>query len=147
MRIRIRFRNECNRYRNESAIEVFRSNLKAKIPVPDRKTLHAKIRQLTLENDFFRRYAHQGEVIERKVMIGPIHKLSSVRQCRSLDAVRSTACYLPVPLSAEELALMRRIDELHLNHPFKQTADQKQSTRLILYAPDLTVAHRITPPC
>ena len=51
-------------------------------------------------------------------MINRTHALSLVKQCRLLDVARSTAYYRPVPLSAEELALMRRIDELHLNHPF-----------------------------
>ena len=51
-------------------------------------------------------------------MIDRAHKLSLVRQCQLLDVARSTVYYQPVPLSAEELALMRRIDELHLNHPF-----------------------------
>jgi putative transposase len=31
---------------------------------------------------------------------------------------RSSAYYTPSPVSAEDLALMRRIDELHLEHPF-----------------------------
>lgn len=51
-------------------------------------------------------------------MIDRAHKLSLVRQCQLLDVARSTAYYRPVSPSAEELALMRRIDELHLNHPF-----------------------------
>ena len=51
-------------------------------------------------------------------MINRTHALSLVKQCRLLDVARSTAYYRPVPLSSEELALMRRIDELHLNYPF-----------------------------
>ncbi len=38
----------------ESAINVFGNNSKAKAAGPDLKILHAKIGQLTLENDFLR---------------------------------------------------------------------------------------------
>ena len=40
------------------------------------------------------------------------------RQCRILPLARSTAYYAPAPISAEELARMRRIDEPHLEHSF-----------------------------
>jgi putative transposase len=40
------------------------------------------------------------------------------RQCELLRVCRSGLYYEPTPTSPEELALMRRIDELHLNHPF-----------------------------
>src|SRR3990172_1460744 len=51
-------------------------------------------------------------------MITPTHALSIVRQCQLLAPSRSTGYYQPTPVSAAELALMRRIDELHLAHPF-----------------------------
>ena len=51
-------------------------------------------------------------------MIDRTHKLSVMRQCQLLGLSRSTAYYQPMPVSATELVLMRRIDELHLNHPF-----------------------------
>jgi putative transposase len=41
-----------------------------------------------------------------------------VRQCQLLKLARSTAYYQPTPVSETALALMRRIDELHLAHPF-----------------------------
>ena len=44
--------------------------------------------------------------------------LSIVAQCQLLKVARSTLYYRPVPIGAEELALMRRIDELHLAYPF-----------------------------
>ena len=50
-------------------------------------------------------------------MIDPTHELSIVRQAQLLDLSRSSAYYLPSRAEAE-LALMRRIDELHLEHPF-----------------------------
>jgi putative transposase len=51
-------------------------------------------------------------------MINRTHALPVVRQCQLLGLSRSTAYYQPTPVSATELALMRRIDELHLAHPF-----------------------------
>ncbi|MBK9111349.1 MAG: IS3 family transposase [Nitrospira sp.] len=85
---------------------------------PDLKTLHAKIGQLALENGFFSRGAHQGGLAERKAMIDRTHQLPVRRQCQLLKLARSTAYYHPTPVSETALALMRRIDELHLAHPF-----------------------------
>jgi putative transposase len=45
-------------------------------------------------------------------------ELSVRRQCELLRVSRSGLYYEPEPTSPEELALMRRIDELHLKHPF-----------------------------
>ena len=51
-------------------------------------------------------------------MIDRTHALPVVRQCQILGVSRSTAYYQPTPVSAADLGLMRRIDELHLAHPF-----------------------------
>ena len=51
-------------------------------------------------------------------MINREHELPVVRQCALLGLARSGIYYQPRPVSAEDLALMRRIDELHLEHPF-----------------------------
>mgnify|MGYP001201320827 FL=1 len=51
-------------------------------------------------------------------MIDRTHNLSIVRQCEILELARSTAYYTPKPVSPEDLALMRRMDELHLEYPF-----------------------------
>ncbi len=51
-------------------------------------------------------------------MIEHTHKLPIVRQCQLLGLSRSTAYYQPRPVSDTALALMRRIDELHLQYPF-----------------------------
>ena len=51
-------------------------------------------------------------------MIDRTHDLPIVRQCEILRLARSTAYYTPEPTSPADLALMRRIDELHLEHPF-----------------------------
>jgi putative transposase len=39
-------------------------------------------------------------------------------QCRLLKVARSTLYYRPVPMSVDDLAVMRRMDELHLAWPF-----------------------------
>ncbi|MBA4142990.1 MAG: IS3 family transposase [Nitrosospira sp.] len=46
------------------------------------------------------------------------HKLPVARQCQILGLARSTAYYQRRSVSAAGLARMRRIDELHLEHPF-----------------------------
>jgi putative transposase len=51
-------------------------------------------------------------------MIDRTHDLPVVRQCELLEVARSTAYYTPAPTSPADLALMRRIDELHLEYPF-----------------------------
>ena len=44
--------------------------------------------------------------------------MTIMRQCELLDLCRSSLYYRPPPVSAADLALMRRMDELHLNYPF-----------------------------
>jgi transposase len=56
----------------------------------DSKSLHAKIEQLMLENDFFRRRAQQGE-----------HKLPIKRQAEALLISRGTAYYKPRQVSGK----------------------------------------------
>ena len=51
-------------------------------------------------------------------MIDRNHALSITRQAELLDISRGTVYYLPKPVSEADLALMRRLDELHLEHPF-----------------------------
>jgi putative transposase len=51
-------------------------------------------------------------------MIDRTHDLPVVRQCEILELARSTAYYTPKPTSPEDLSLMRRMDELHLDCPF-----------------------------
>jgi len=51
-------------------------------------------------------------------MIDRKHKLSLMRQAALLGISRGSVYYEPVPVSATDLALMRRIDELHLQFPF-----------------------------
>ena len=51
-------------------------------------------------------------------MIDGGHDLPIMRQAQLLELSRSAVYYRPQPSSAADLALMRRIDELHLEHPF-----------------------------
>jgi putative transposase len=51
-------------------------------------------------------------------MIDRGHDLALMRQAELLRLSRSTLYYEPRPVSAAELAIMRRIDELHLDYPF-----------------------------
>jgi putative transposase len=41
-----------------------------------------------------------------------------VAQCQLLKVARSTLYYRPAPVSVDDLAVMRRMDELHLAYPF-----------------------------
>jgi putative transposase len=51
-------------------------------------------------------------------MIDRKHRLSVTRQAQLLGLSRGAVYYLPQPVGAADLALMRRLDELHLKHPF-----------------------------
>jgi putative transposase len=52
-------------------------------------------------------------------MIDRAHPLPIAKQASALALARSTVYYEPRAVSAKELALMRGIDEIHTNHPFK----------------------------
>jgi putative transposase len=51
-------------------------------------------------------------------MIDRTAVLPVTQQCQVLELSRSSVYYKPEPISAADLALMRRIDELHLDFPF-----------------------------
>jgi putative transposase len=57
-------------------------------------------------------------VAERKAMIDRLHALPLSRQAEALGISRGSVYYAPRPVSASDLALMRRMDELHLDYPF-----------------------------
>jgi putative transposase len=60
-------------------------------------------------------------------MIDRDHKLSITRQASLLNISRGTVYYLPQPVRPADFALMRKIDQLHLEHPFmgaRQLRDQ-----------------------
>ena len=51
-------------------------------------------------------------------MIDRSHELALATQARLLGVARSTIYREPLPVPASDLAVMRRIDELHLDYPF-----------------------------
>jgi len=51
-------------------------------------------------------------------MIDRSHDLPVSQQARQLGISRGSLYYLPRPVSSSDLALMRRIDELHMTYPF-----------------------------
>lgn len=51
-------------------------------------------------------------------MIDPEHDLSITRQAEVLKISRGSVYYLPRPVSPDDLAIMRRLDRLHLEFPF-----------------------------
>ncbi len=51
-------------------------------------------------------------------MIDRTHELPITRQAELLNVSRGSVYYLPKPMSEADLKLMRRIDALHLEHPF-----------------------------
>ncbi|WP_293653299.1 IS3 family transposase [Thiolapillus sp.] len=80
--------------------------------------LHAKIGQLTMENDFLGTRARTDSRAQRKEMVDRKEPLPVARQCELLELPRSTFYHVPKPVSDEELELMRLIDRCHLKYPF-----------------------------
>ncbi|MBF3782342.1 IS3 family transposase [Burkholderia pseudomallei] len=110
---------EWKRQLQERAVDVFgAAGTPSNEPPVDVKTLHAKIGQLTLENDFLSGSARQSRTAERKAMIDRTHALPVSRQTRLVGIARSSAYYRPQPVSETDLLLMRRIDEVHMEFPF-----------------------------
>jgi transposase-like protein len=81
----------------EGAAGLFGGGAAEAAPAVDLKVLHAKIGELTLENDFL-----AGAMIDRG------HNLPLGRQAELLGLSRSTLYYGPRPVPAAELAIMRR---------------------------------------
>ena len=68
-------------------------------------------------------------------MIDRSHALPLARQAEELGISRGSLYYQPQPVSAADLALMRRMDELHLEFPFAGS----RMLRDLLLAEDFTV--------
>lgn len=51
-------------------------------------------------------------------MIDAGHELPIARQAQALEISRASFYWLPQPTPQTDLALMREIDRLHLEHPF-----------------------------
>src|SRR6202795_4060238 len=67
---------------------------------------------------FFGRSARQGRFAERKAMIDHEHDLTITKQAKALNISRGSVYYLPRPVPDTDLAIMRRLDRLHLEFPF-----------------------------
>src|SRR6185437_8907178 len=63
-------------------------------------------------------------------MIDRTDTLSVTHQCRILGLSRSSAYYEPRPTPDGDLAIMRRIDELHLDYPFAGSRMMRDLLRL-----------------
>ena len=50
-------------------------------------------------------------------MIDRVHDLPITRQAEALNISRGSVYYLPRPVSSDDLAIMRRLDRLHLEFP------------------------------
>ena len=112
---------EWKRQLSERAADLFGAGAAPAEPPIDLKALHAKIGQLTLEHGFFSRGAHQGGMAERNAMMDSTHALSISRQAQLVGISRGSVYYVPTPVSAADLVLMRHLDALHLEHPFRGT--------------------------
>ncbi len=66
---------------------------------------------------FFRTRARQGRPAERQTMIDRTHALHLARQAAALGISRGAIYYQPRHVPSADLALMRRLDELHLDQP------------------------------
>src|SRR3954452_5799662 len=66
----------------------------------------------------FGRCARQSGAAERKAMIDRSHDLSISSQAEALNISRSSVYYLPRAVPAGDLAIMRPMDQLHLDFPF-----------------------------
>src|SRR3978361_1217449 len=75
-------------------------------------------RRVDADQRFFIRRARQGRTSERKAMIDRGHDLPIAKQAKALGISRGSVYYLPRPVPAADLAVMRRMDELHLELPF-----------------------------
>jgi transposase InsO family protein len=68
-----------------------------------------------------RRARQGGSVAERNAMIDKSDDLPVARQAEMLEISRGSVYYLPRAMPPADLALMRRIDELHLDYPFAES--------------------------
>ena len=71
-------------------------------------------------------------------MIDRDHALSVTRQAEAVGIARSTVYYLPRPVSAEDVALMKQFDVLHMEFPFAGA----RMLRLLLAAKGSKVGRR-----
>ncbi len=70
-----------------------------------------------------------GAVIDVKTL----HALPVTRQARELGISRGSVYYLPRPVPATDLTIMRRQGELHMNYPFAGSRILRARTSLARY--------------
>jgi putative transposase len=71
-------------------------------------------------------------------MIDRSHDLPIAKQAKALGVSRGSIYYLPRPVSAADLAVMRRMDELHLDFPFAGS----RMLRDLLHAEGIKIGRR-----
>ena len=76
-------------------------------------------------------------------MIDRSHALPLARQAEELGISRGSLFYRPPPVSAADLVLMRRMDELHLALPFTG----RRMLRDLLKTEGFTVGGLLSPCC
>ena len=76
-------------------------------------------------------------------MIDGSHALPVAGKSRELGISRGSVYYLPRPVPAADLALMRRIDNLHLEHPFAGSSKAAR-LRTIMMPTATTMRHTRT---
>ncbi len=102
----------------DGAAGLFGGEAVAAAPAVDIKGIPREDRRTDAGERFFGRCAQQSGLAERKAMIDRGHELPLGRQAELLGLSRSTLYYEPRPVPPDELAIMRRIDALHLDYPF-----------------------------
>jgi putative transposase len=83
-----------------------------------REVVARKDRRADARKQLFKRSAQQSRAAERKAMIDRAHDLPITKQAKALNISRGSVYYLPRPVPAADLAIMRHVDRLHLEFPF-----------------------------
>ncbi len=86
-------------------------------PAIDVKSLHAKIGEWRWRMIFWKARS-PGGIAERKAMIDREHDLPITKQAAALKISRGSVYYLPRPVSATDLEIMRRLDRAASEFPF-----------------------------
>ena len=84
----------------------------------NKQELYEQIGRLKVENEWLKKNLPSSVNGKRSWIEVGHHDLSIARQCRLSALARSSWYYRPVGETAENLALMRRLDEQYLETPF-----------------------------
>jgi putative transposase len=83
-----------------------------------RDELYKQIGQMKVELDFLKKKLASW-IEDRRQWIDPTHpRLTVHRQCELLGVSRSTYYYQPQPETAQNLLLLRKLDQLYMKRPF-----------------------------